>query len=398
MTTLDDVTASAKAYADEAVAAQKSLDEFDLASLREQLAQAQSVIAADHEDMANQAATIADLQAQVAALEAQLNPPPVDPTEPPVARDKAHIAGMVSRNGHPVVDGGHVVIEWVHALVEPARGVYDFSSIDRAIADAKDDGATGVRLRGESGMSAPGWAKSLYGVVHVVDPQKVRPAFDTVRWWLPQFQADCLALDAALAARYDDDDFVFESMLWSHGSEFSTEWNIHQAGDKANRAAYAAAGYDYHQDQANILAGVEAFATTWKRTHLHTWVSKVFQVITPAGEKEDDPDFTEAVIRKVAEVLPTASIGPNSADNSKGSGVDQPTDAHYAMCWRLSQELGLRLAIQTATAKKVGDCAAFFSATNMQAAKANHVASIEVPAASGLSKAQYQAAQDALLS
>ena len=312
-------------------------------------------------------------------------------------RDKARVAGIVDRGGRPAVPGSCVVIQFNHADVETSQGVYDWSVIDNAIATSISAGAVGVRLRPSSGEWAPAWAKSKFGTVHIVDAQ-TGAAWDSVRFWTPGFQAAAQAFDAAMAARYDSNSRVREVMAWPNGSEFSCETMLRQFGPSANRQAYLAAGYSYTVDQANILAWVDHFASTWTRTHMQTWVSSCFQQINADGTITKNYAFAEAYMRHCVAVMPDAGVGVNNSDLS--SYLSPSPDQIYQIALKVHQDTGARRGDQTATTAKVGGQAAvatMFSGSYLASMIAAGVRSQEWPAANGLTAAQISTAHNALV-
>jgi len=312
-------------------------------------------------------------------------------------RDKPRVAGIVDRGGRPAVPGACVVIQFNHADVETSQGVYDWSVVDNAIATSISAGAVGVRLRPSSGEWAPAWAKAKFGTVHIVDAQ-TGAQWDTVRFWTPGFQAVAQAFDAAMAARYDSDDRVREVMAWPNGSEFSCETMLRQFGPSANRQAYLAAGYSYTVDQANILAWVDHFASTWTRTHMQTWVSSCFQQINANGTITQNWAFAEAYMRHCVAVMPDAGVGVNNSDLTS---YKNPTpDKIYQIALKVHQDTGARRGDQTATTAKIGGKAAvakMFSGSYLKLMIAAGVRSQEWPAGNGLTAAQIKYAHNALV-
>lgn len=314
-----------------------------------------------------------------------------------VGRDKARCAGIVDRGGRPAVPGASVVIQFNHADVETSQGVYNWSVIDNAIAKSISAGAVGVRLRPSSGEWAPAWAKQAFGTVHIVDAQ-TGAAWDSVRFWTPGFQAAARAFDAAMAARYDSNNRVREVMAWPNGSEFSCEAMLRQFGPSANRQAYLAAGYSYTVDQANILAWVDHFASTWTRTHMQTWVSSCFQQINTDGTSTQNYAFAEAYMRHCVAVMPDAGVGVNNSDLA--SYLSPLTSEIYTIAWKVHQDTGARRGDQTATTVKIGGktaVATMFSGSYLASMIAAGVRSQEWPAANGLTAAQISTAHNALV-
>lgn len=314
-----------------------------------------------------------------------------------VGRDKARVSGLVDRGGKPAVPGACVVIQFNHADVETSQGVFNWSVIDNAIAASISAGALGVRLRPSSGEWAPAWAKAKFGTVHIVDSQ-TGAAWDTVRFWTPGFQAAAQAFDAAMAARYDSNNRVREVMAWPNGSEFSCETMLRQYGSASNRNAYLAAGYDYTVDQANILAWVDHFASTWTRTHMQTWVSSCFQQINMNGTISKNYAFAEAYMRHCVAVMPDAGVGVNNSDLA--SYLSPPPDKIYQIALKVHQDTGARRGDQTATTAKIGgtsSVAKMFTSPYLTSMIAAGVRSQEWPAGNGLTAAQKLTAHNALV-
>ena len=312
-------------------------------------------------------------------------------------RDKARVQGIVDRGGRPAVPGACVVIQFNHADVETSQGVYNWSVIDNAIAKSVSAGAVGVRLRPSSGEWAPAWAKTAFGTVHIVDAQ-TGAAWDSVRFWTPGFQTAARAFDAAMAARYDSDNRVREVMAWPNGSEFSCETMLRQFGPSGNRNAYLAAGYSYSVDQANILAWVDHFASTWTRTHMQTWVSSCFQQINANGTSTQNYAFAEAYMRHCLAVMPDAGVGVNNSDLT--SYLSATPDTIYQIALKVHQDTGARRGDQTATTAKIGGktaVAKMFSGSYLALMVAAGVRSQEWPAANGLTAAQIATAHKALV-
>lgn len=312
-------------------------------------------------------------------------------------RDKARVAGIVDRGGRPALPGACVVIQFNHADAETSQGVYNWAVIDNAIAASISAGAVGVRLRPSSGEWAPAWAKKAFGTVHIVDAQ-TGAAWDSVRFWTPGFQAAAKAFDAAMAARYDSNNRVREVMAWPNGSEYSCETMLRQFGPAANRQAYLAAGYSSAVDQANILAWVDHFATTWTRTHMQTWVSSCFQQINASGTSSQNYAFAEAYMRHCVAVMPDAGIGINNSDLV--SYQNPPSSKIYQIALKVHQDTGARRGDQTATTVKIGGkiaVAKMFSGSNLALMIASGVRSQEWPAANGLTAAQISTAHKALI-
>ena len=97
--------------------------------------------------------------------------------------------------GLPFMTGGQIVLQW--GEVEPARGRYDFSAIDAALARfAKLDKWTTLQVNGNL---KPAWL--FDAVPHVKEKlsEQVRDTAGTLMFWHPVFQDAYLAMLGALA-------------------------------------------------------------------------------------------------------------------------------------------------------------------------------------------------------
>jgi hypothetical protein len=258
---------------------------------------------------------------------------------------KTRVTGVGDRQHAPKAGSGITwcVLNPLWSELEPTRGQYVWDKVWRDIDDAAAAGCTGVKLRTDYGVEAPGWAKDIASY-SITDPQDGHQTV-SVCWWDPDVAARIEAMDDELAARLDGHPMVREVFMSSHGSEFSTESQIRQFMEPANLKAMIDAGYDDAVDEAVLWEKTARLGQRWPSTPGAVFISGPRQRVLSRTQKSRDFPAAKAYAEYCVSL--GIAIGPNSADVP---GFDH--DENYLMQQAIP---GAVLETQTATLKKVGD-------------------------------------------
>lgn len=313
---------------------------------------------------------------------------------PPVKKERTF--GTRDRSGRPNPWGGPVVIEYDVAGFGNDLTKVDLGGLIKAIAAAKATKAYAAVLRLNGGMGESAAAKTKFGSVTLSDPQGVRPSFTTVNFTNPLYLNRVRQINDAVASVIEDDDFIREMFMWWCGTEFSVEWPILNASLAANRTAWLRAGYNQQEHIAMILGSPALFAESFKRTLFATFMPMGFQRFDASGVKQDmtvNTAFLDAVVLHQSDGV----LGVDNADLAS-YGPNRPSI--YTLAKKYHDEHGLARTDQTViTVKMQGGAPGvqkFFGQANLVLAIADGVYCIEHPRGSGMTVAQFTAANKQL--
>lgn len=183
----------------------------------------------------------------------------------------------------PGLFGGIVINAAWNQLQPTESGPLDFSSIDDALAEVRTYNANnpttpiGVKLRVYAGDTAPDWAKAIDdGPVAIFrNSAGCSTAPDTLcpinvgKFWAPEFITAWRALQAALAARYDDEPLIRQVAVTSCAAQTDEPFvGTEDQGDDQDgyaRPNLIDAGYTDALEQACLSGAIDDYAA-WKHT------------------------------------------------------------------------------------------------------------------------------------
>jgi hypothetical protein len=281
---------------------------------------------------------------------------------------KPTLVGCLQRQGapkDPTGYGGFVILtDW--ATLEPTQGRYDFSAVDAGL------NTTLPSLRAKLRVTPPypAWMLKALGSVAYTQPQQ---GINTTipRVWDARFAALYAKLQAALAAKYDQDDRLAVVVATGPAGYYAEPfllWNAASAGP------LVVGGYTSALQSASMRACLTACGV-WQHT-------PVAVALNPPNDKGliGEPQATMALTRITLGV--TAILENNSWRDGYGpSGADP-----YSKMYKAMAAAGAPLCLQTATMAAVGDLHAA-----MEGAIGLGVCSVELPAGHGLSAAEMTA-------
>ncbi len=220
----------------------------------------------------------------------------------------------------PGLTGTVVDVSW--SQLEPSQGTFDFSALDADLAavsayNSTHAGATlGVKLRVWAANDAPAWAKTMDGTPISTDVNN-QPA--TVgQWWKPDYRAAWASLQAALAARYDNNPLINEVVVASCAS--LTDEPMVMAASADVRPVLLADGWS-DSAQQSCLDGALSDYSPWRHTAIYFPFSP-FTTITTSGQRGVDDSVTAEVMQRCANALasggPWCILGNNALDASQG--------------------------------------------------------------------------------
>ncbi len=163
-------------------------------------------------------------------------------------------------------------IDW--SFVEPSQGVYNWQYIDDAIAAVAGRGMR-MRLKVETGVYSPAWAKSLGGApVPFQNSNTYLNGEQTVpRYWTAGYKAAYNAFMGAMAARYDNNSSVAEVETCSVGL-VSCESVLIQANDitksdgKRNGQHLYEAGFNDSLHMQSMVDDLNYMLSVWHKTRI----------------------------------------------------------------------------------------------------------------------------------
>ena len=274
---------------------------------------------------------------------------------PPV---KAPIRGLIDRQGPPkaaatgLVNGYVVKVDW--AALQPVRGgeLVANNAIDLAIARVRQADFAGhmtLKLRVVAGIGAPEWAKEIGGqpLPFLTNQTGTKTTGGTIgRFWLPEFGAAYADLEAKLAARYDAVPELREVTV-ARCSTLYDELFIRQRSPESNRTTLIGAGYTKAADQACIKEAIDAHQV-WQQTISDVAFNPFPNVVATTGPSMDEA-YTESTMDYCR-----AALGVRCGLENNSLSVDKLASSTYQQMYGHMTALGGTIALQTATADRIG--------------------------------------------
>ena len=280
-------------------------------------------------------------------------------TAPPTTRLKPRLAGIVWPGSVPpnlqsVVNAVYLNVLWKD--IEPSPGVFNFASIDAAVARARAN-RWQILLRVKAGIDAPAWAQNIAGPpVAVSDPQGGGSGL-VGRFWLGPYLDAFATLNNTLGARYDSEPTIRKVAVGECAVVFSECFHL---GGPAGAVAFHNAGLTEALQKAAILAAVSNTAAAWPTTEVHL---ALVNEQSPDAGGASDPAYTVDVAAAARALVPRLVIGWNGVRDPL---LPLPIWQQYIADHRPADG-------QSATAARVGNA---FLAID-EAAKILHYGSIE---------------------
>ena len=239
---------------------------------------------------------------------------------------------------HPGVYRGAVInVRW--NTIEPARGKFDFSSIDEGLAaiakyNAKYPKPPVVgKLRVFVGTNVPAWVAPLAGgVLHVTHKGE---AADYTPWWTPGYRAEWKALQVALAAKYDANPLMGEIAAASCANS-TDESFLFPHGPDAMKLLHEA-GYTDALERACLLGATDDYSP-----YKITPVDITFSQFTKTDDKvEEEYTVPLEVMKKWREVFGERGVLSNHS-------AQDPISKHLQPVYAELKQMGQPIEIQTA--------------------------------------------------
>jgi hypothetical protein len=203
---------------------------------------------------------------------------------------------------------GGLVINQTWQQLEPSNGTFDFSVLDASLVAvatynaAHVDAPLGARLRVFGAYAAPGWAKTLDG--GPIATSDGNAAATVGKWWGPTYRTAWAGLQAALAARYDDNPLLQDVAVSSCAASTAEPMVI----DTDTLQAAQPEGWTTDQEHECLLGAFSDYAT-WKRTPLY------FPLNPVAGDATIEPDILQHCASSSAAGGPLCILANNALDD-----------------------------------------------------------------------------------
>lgn len=219
----------------------------------------------------------------------------------------------------PYADFGSMRVRW--DAIETGPGVFDFSSIDSALAAHPD---VRFRLRFMAGIHAPQWVKDDSDGCVLIEPDSVNGSSGCApRFWTDAFHADYVTLMRAVAARYENDPQVVEITNSACTTIFSEPFILgadSRSVDRLWRAGYRKLGHDRCL-RRSTKAMMSLFPTTRVSLAGHTKWQFIVQGPGGAGDGASAASWTDerAILNDLSRaygtrlVLDDHGLGPDDA-------------------------------------------------------------------------------------
>ena len=267
---------------------------------------------------------------------------------------KPLLTGLLDRTGPPSAEFENVIRSYVvnvnwSSLQPKRRGALRTSGLDRQLAEARSNGAR-VKLRILAGIHSPRWTKK--GGIKLRDPQGGRgkaPLF-----WTKSFGRAYNDLQRKMAARYDANQTVAEVVI-SRCTTFYAEPFVRQTAIKKNRTAMLRAGYTAKRDKKCHKSQIKAHRV-WQRTRAGLAFNPAQFV--KAHKQVVSDRFTVSMMRYCRSRLGSRCVLENNSIRSPIHSLDKGTKPHYQRMYANMVRHSPSRAFQTATAARMGSCAA----------------------------------------
>jgi hypothetical protein len=259
-----------------------------------------------------------------------------DPTMP--AED-----ATAEATAHPGVYAAVVLVErWSH--LEPERGKFDDADIEKGLGQIRAYNAkypkTPVvgKLRVFGGPNAPAWAKAIDG--GPIDLSKKGRTMVVGKFWTAGYTEAWRELQAALAAKYDDNPLVQEVAISSCGSTSAEPFVMSMLTE--NIPVFQKAGFTDDAMMACLMNAPEDYAG-WKHAALD-YTFNGYRTYGPDGKWILRPEFTVKVMDAFREKYGARAVVANHGLNDEVSPVLVPIVAEM-------KRLGPPMEFQTANWK-----------------------------------------------
>ena len=240
---------------------------------------------------------------------------------------------------HPDIYSG-VVIHTTWGALEPEQGVYDFSTIDKALSDiaqynkAHPSRPIFAKLRISKAINPPEWVLKLAGgpvTIVLNNGQKIQVGL----YWTEEYRNAWSALQQKLASRYDDNILIREVCVNS-GAMITDEPFI-AIFNKATIANLKAKGYTDAAFKATLKNALDDYAY-WKNTAIDYSFNVLREI--DSGKPVNNMDFTLSLMRGFRERYGERAVLSNHGLHEKLSKGALPI-------YNLFAELGAPIAAQT---------------------------------------------------
>ena len=249
----------------------------------------------------------------------------------PAPTMKAYVGGNGSRGlgavwalTSPTTTGvGSVVVCANWSDLETSQGVYNTTSIDKALSSAAAKGLR-VRLRVIAGTQAPAYVKKIGGTPVPFYDHQARAATTIGRFWTTAYQARWQALMTYLARKYDNDQRVRAVNIAGTGT-ISAEVMLTMGNDTipgstmTNNSRLLAAGATETARRAALMNDITFMQRTWAHTHT-TLFSHPYVPISPSPRAS--LTATEQIVTAAYNSKPGATVfGHTGASQSTFDGT-----------------------------------------------------------------------------
>ncbi len=275
--------------------------------------------------------------------------PPPPPPPPFVDGLKEPVKGVQSMGGPaptsylPVVNNAVIRVSWKELQAQPYGPIAADNQIDRtlnkvrALNAANPNLRMGIKLRFDSGTSAPDWVKNLGGA----PPYSHSPnASGTVpRFWTTAVQQAYADVYGKLAAKYDTAPELLEvtnSLCATLFTEPTVRWNT-------DAKPFYAAGFTIAADQACQRQSF-VYGLLWKHTRIATSIS-AFHFLYPTGVKTDEK-YSEFLADECRQILGQQCVLENNELGKRRGSAKQYAmyDALYAHFKALGGPISFQMA------------------------------------------------------
>lgn len=219
----------------------------------------------------------------------------------------------------PYADFGSMKLPW--NTIETRPGVFDFSSVDTALAAHPD---VQFRLRFMAGIHAPQWVKDDSGGCVLIEPNS--PNGNTgcaPRYWTDAFHTDYVTLMEAVAARYEADPQIVEITNSECTTVYSEPFIL--GADTVSVDRLWRAGYTKDGHETCLRRSTTAMMDLFPTTRVSIAGHSKWQFIVPGPGGPDDGTFAaswedeRALLNELA-----AAYGSRLVLDDHGLGPDDP--------------------------------------------------------------------------
>lgn len=245
-----------------------------------------------------------------------------------------------------------VSVNWAQLQRTPNGPIVRDNAIDRAIEAIRSfNGGSNepplqLKLRVNSGVGAPDWAKNLQGA-----PIPVTETFSSIsgtigRFWIDEFGDAYRDLQQKLATLYDAVPEVAEVVISRCTTIFAEPFVRHVTNQEAVRSMLAA-GYTADADERCQRAQIDAH-TVWKETRSGLALNP-YQRVRAGNDIKIDQQFTERMMEYCRRQLGRRCVLENNSIRWP------PLGGSYASMYGKMRSLGPPTSFQTAAPSRIGD-------------------------------------------